>query len=159
MKDIVAKTRKPFDLFGLVSFYPVLVGARAKCVSRWCQAEHGQWRPFYEFGFRMMMANLSHYPKCKNCRFGKCGSGNVVAHSRSVGAMKQTLDVQGSVLGINFPAVQVWCGGCKRWTDKFKMEVLVAEARQIDLLDDAVIVTVRNLEQCNRCHEREMRHA
>lgn len=156
MKDVIAKPAKPFTMAGDVTFTPMLIGAQAKCSNPHCKIKRGEWRPFDEFGFRLVdRKTLRNQPQCTHCRFRR-GSSYGSASGRREQSYSERLTVGGMWLPTVFHDVAAWCPGIGRrghWTRGFDMEVIEQEAKQSDLFGDAVEITVRNTTACKRCNE------
>lgn len=143
-------------LAGDVAFVPMFVGAQAKCSNPHCKIKRGEWRPFDEFGFRLVdKRTLRDQPQCTHCRFQRNSS-----YGNSSGKRKQSYSGRLMVGGLWMPTafhdVAVWCPGIGRrghWTRGFGMEVIEQPASQSDLFGDAVEITVRNTAACKRCSE------
>ncbi len=156
MRDVIAKPAKPFTMAGDVTFMPMFIGAQARCSNPHCSIKRGEWRPFDEFGFRLVdKKSLRNQPQCTQCRF-KRGSNYGKSSARRKQSYSRRLTVGGLWLSAVFHDVAVWCPGTGRrghWTRGFEMEVIEQEARQADLFGDAVEITVRNTTTCKRCNE------
>lgn len=156
MKDAVAKPAKPFMLAGDVAFTPMFVGAQAKCSNPHCKIKRGEWRPFNEFGFRMVdKRTLRDQPQCTRCRFtdwSRYGSA-VVRRKQSYSGRLTVGDLW---MLVAFHDVAVWCPGKGRrghWTRGFDMEVIEHPAAQLGIFGSAAEITVRNTVTCKRCNE------
>ncbi len=153
MKDLIARPAKPMLLLGEVEFTPILVGARTKCSNPYCSVRRGEWRPFDEFGFRMIDRKaLRNQPQCVTCRmrpgstFGKAGPSRKESYA-------ERLALQSQWMQTTFHEVEVWCPGGRRghWTRRFDMEVTEAPAAQISMFESSVVISVQNAKQCRRC--------
>lgn len=156
MKDAIAKPAKPFTMAGDVTFMPMLIGAQAKCSNPHCKVDRGEWRPFSEFGFRLVDRKiLRDQPQCTHCRFNT-GSRYGSTITKRKQSYSGRLTVGGLWLPTVFHDVAAWCSGVERrghWTRGFDMEVIEQEAKQASLFGDAVEITVRNKATCKRCNE------
>ncbi len=154
MKDAVAKPAKPFMLAGNVAFMPMLVGAQAKCSNPHCKTKRGEWRPFCDFGFRLVdKQTLRDQPQCTRCRFTQ-GSRYGSVSIRRMQSYSGRLTVGGLWMPVVFQDVAVWCPGIGRrghWTRGFDMEVIERPAKQLGMFADATEITVRNTAACKRC--------
>ena len=156
MKDVIAKPAKPFMLAGEVAFTPMFVGGQAKCSNPHCKIKRGEWRPFDEFGFRLVdKRSLRNQPQCTGCRF-QTGSRYGDASARRKQSYSGRLTVGGLWMPVVFHDVAAWCPGIERrghWTRGFDMEVIEQPARQLGMFADASEITVSNTTACKRCNE------